>query len=234
MLVDVSDFLPPGYKLPAKEAVKEEGLRKAKASEDSKSKDTAPKLMLGSGVGRDSSSKQGKNALLKPKPLAEDQIFIVVRRGKVLPGSRKSGRAKKREPQVASRVKAGRSSTSKISTVNSTISSGSSKISNMTSTISKISDVTQVASPVKIGKSGTTSKISTVSVTSNISTSKILTNTSKISSMTSNISSGNSKITTTTHLPPTTVLPNWKVKEAEKDVEARRREAKRKKKVEKY
>ena len=185
MLVDVSDFLPPDYKLPERETVKPRSVKKVKAKEGS----TDNGKKLGAAAVREGlSSKQGKIA---PKPSAEDQIFIVVRRGKVLPGSQKI--AKKRGQQVASRVKTGRSSTSKISIVR------------------------PVASPVKTGM---TSKISTV--------------TSKISTNTNILLTKNSKTSTMIHMPPTTTLPAWKMKEAKRDSEARRWEAaKKKKKVEK-
>ena len=190
MLVDVSDFLPPDYKLPERETIKQRSVKKVKAKEGS----TDNGKKLGPAAVREGlSSKQGKIApvMLKPKPSAEDQIFIVVRRGKVLPDSQKS--AKKRGQQVASRVKTGRSSTSKISTVK------------------------PVASPVKTGM---TSKISTV--------------TSKISTNTNILLTKNSKTSTMIHMPPTTTLPAWKMKEAKRDSEARRWEAaKKKKKVEK-
>ena len=210
MLVDVSDFLPPDYKLPEKESVQQGSLRKVKATEDFKVKDAGQKLVGSEGQG--SSSKQGKNAIavLKPKPSAEeDKLFIVLRRGKVLPSGQKSERPKKRGPQLASRVKMGQSSSS------------------------KILPVSQVEDPVKTGG---TSKISP---TSNIlkSNSKRLSGTSNISTSASNISTSTSKISTRTSKissmspPPTTALPVWKMKEAEKDVKARW-QAKRKKKVE--
>ena len=102
MLVDVRDFLPPDYKLPEKETAEHGSLRIAERKEDFNVKASGSKKLDG-GVGQGSTSNQGSKSpsKLKSKPLAKGsagQIFILLRRGKVLPGNEKP---KKRRVQVA-------------------------------------------------------------------------------------------------------------------------------------
>ena len=146
MLVDVRDFLPPDYKLPEKETAEHGSLRIAERKEDFNVKASGSKKLDG-GVGQGSTSNQGNKSpsKLKSKPLAKGsagQIFILLRRGKVLPGNEKAGRPKKRRVQVA----------------NPEATTGG---------------------------------------------------------------SSSSTTTTTTQLPPTTGLPEWKIKEVERDLKKR-------------
>ena len=228
-MVDVTDFLPPGYKLPEegtplrseesrKETKKNYSISAPKEEEEESIKETkkryrisAPKLVT------DMSQHQpllqrGKDLRaglkLKEEPNEPREVFIVVRQGRVLPSNKKT---------IYRRKYSRKHATTKEADIGRVVRRKE-KISSSEGSLRSPPTPTNFQPKWKINE---TSKVDHVSTTEKATSSAIMSSPTTAK----NQPETTTTITTTTIASKTTTTttshPKWKTKETEKDIEAR-------------